>query len=210
MLSINDLKNGTLIKIGQEPYVVMSVKHLHIGRGGASVQTKIRNLKTGQVLERNFKPADEFEEAELEKLKSRFLYENRGQYWFNEPDNPRNRFSLTMEELGDSAQFLKPNIEVQAVKYEGKIIGIELPIKVDYEVVDAPPAIRGDTAQGGTKIIIIETGAKISVPLFINEGDIIRVNTQTGIYDERAKKNWIYSVLILIAFPQTSASEIFL
>jgi len=167
----------------------MSVKHLHIGRGGASVQTKIRNLKTGQVLERNFKPADEFEEAELEKLKSRFLYENRGQYWFNEPDNPRNRFSLTMEELGDSAQFLKPNIEVQAVKYEGKIIGIELPIKVDYEVVDAPPAIRGDTAQGGTKIIIIETGAKISVPLFINEGDIIRVNTQTGIYDERAKKN---------------------
>ncbi len=188
MLSINELKNGLLIKIGQDPYVVMSVKHSHIGRGGANVQARIRNLKTGQVLERNFKPADEFEEAELEKSKSRFLYENRGQYWFDEPDNPRNRFSLKIEELGDSAQFLKQNLEVQAIKYEGKIIGIELPIKVDYEVVEAPPAIRGNTAQGGTKTVTIETGAKISAPLFINEGDIVRINTTTAEYAERVEK----------------------
>jgi elongation factor P len=187
-LSINDLKNGTLIKIGQDPYLVMSVKHLHIGRGGASIQTKIRNLKSGQVLEKNFKPADEFEEAEIEKLKSRFLYENRGQYWFDEVDNPRNRFSLETGDLGDQTKFLKPNLEVQALNYDGKIIGVELPIKGDYKVVEAPPALRGNTAQGGAKAVTIETGAKISVPLFINEGDIIRINTQTGEYAERIEK----------------------
>jgi len=188
MLSINDLKNGSLVVIDGEPYTLMSIKHLHMGRGGASLQTKIRNLRTGQVYERNFKPADEFEEAEIEKIASRFLYKNRGLYWFNEAGNPKNRFSLKLEKIGDSAQFLKPNLEVQAVKFENKIINIELPIKVDYKVVEAPPAIRGDTAQGGTKTVIIETGAKISTPLFINEGDVIRVNTQTGEYVERIEK----------------------
>ncbi len=188
MLSINDLKNGILIKIDQDPYVVMSVKHLHMGRGGASIQTKIRNLKTGKVYERNFKPADEFEEAEVEKTKSRFLYENRGQYWFDEIDNPKNRFFLKTDEIVESAQFLKQNLEVLAIKFSGEIINIELPIKADYKVIEAPPAIRGDTAQGGTKVVIIEGSAKISVPLFINEGDIIKINTQTGEYVERIEK----------------------
>ncbi len=188
MLTINDLKNGIVIKINNEPYMVMSIRHLHMGRGGASLQTKIRNLRTGQVYERNFKPADEFEEAEIEKIASRFLYENRGLYWFNEADNPKNRFLLKFEKIGDSAQFLKPNLEIKAIKFEDKIINIELPIKVDYKVVEAPPAIRGDTAQGGTKTVIIETAAKISTPLFINEGDVIRVNTETGEYVERIEK----------------------
>ena len=188
MLSINDLKNGILIKIDQDPYVVVSVKHLHMGRGGASIQTKIRNLKTGQVYERNFKPADEFEEAEVERTKSRFLYESRGQYWFDEISNPKNRFFLKSDEITESAQFLKPNLEVLAIKFSGEIINIELPIKADYKVIEAPPAIRGDTAQGGTKVVIIEGNAKISVPLFINEGDVIRINTQTGEYVERIEK----------------------
>lgn len=188
MLSINDLKNGILIKIQNEPYMVLSVKHLHVGRGGSSVQAKIKNLKTGQVLERNFKPADSFEEAEVEKMKSKFLYENRGEYWFDEIGNPRNRFSLKLEEIGGAAQFLKPNLEILVIKFEDKIINIEVPIKVDYRVVEAPPAVRGDTAQGGTKTIVIESGAKISTPLFVNEGDIIRINTQSGEYTERVEK----------------------
>jgi len=189
MLSINDLQNGIIIKIQGDPYAVLSVKHLHMGRGGSSIQTRIKNLRTGQVLDRNFKPADEFEEAEIEKMKSRFLYESRGEYWFDELGNPKNRFSLKGDDLGDSARFLKPNLEVQAIKFDDKIINIELPIKVDYKVVEAPPAVRGNTAQGGTKTVIIESGAKISVPLFINEGDIIRVNTQTGEYAERIEKS---------------------
>src|SRR3989344_5850332 len=198
MLSINDLQNGSMIKIDGQPFVVLSVKNLHIGRGGSSIQTKIKNVKTGQVLERNYKPADAFEETEIEKMKSRFLYESRGTYWFDEVNNsPRspmatgalakglgakNRFSLKADEIGDQAQFLKPNLEILAIQFDGKIISIELPIKVDYKVIEAPPAVRGDTAQGGTKIIVIEGGAKISTPLFINEGDVIRINTSTGEY----------------------------
>ena len=188
MLSINDLKNGTIVKINNDPYIVASVKHLHMGRGGSSVQTKIKNLKTGQVLERNFKPADEFEEAEVNKMASRFLYESKNICWFDEKGNPKNRFSLTKEELGEAADFLKPNLEVQAVIFNEKVIAIELPIKIDYKVVEAPPAIKGNTAQGGTKVVVIETGAKISAPLFINEGDIIRINTSSGEYTERVEK----------------------
>ncbi len=187
-LSINDLTNGTIVKIEGQPFVVLSVKHLHIGRGGSSIQTKIKNVKTGQVLERNYKPADAFEEAEIEKMQSRFLYESRGIFWFNEVGNAKNRFSLGVDEIGDAAQFLKPNLGILAIKFDDAIISIELPIKVDYKVVEAPPSVRGDTAQGGTKVVVIESGAKVSAPLFIQEGDIIRVNTQTGSYTERIEK----------------------
>lgn len=189
MLSINELKNGVFVVIGGEPFIVLEVKHLHMGRGGSSIQTRIKNLKTGQLFSRNFKPADSFEEAEIEKMKSRFLYENRGVYWFDEASNPKNRFSFKKEELGEEiANFLKPNLEIIALKFQDKIINIELPIKIDFKVVEAPPTIRGDTAQGGNKPVTIETGAKILVPLFIEEGDIIRINTQTGEYVERIEK----------------------
>ncbi len=187
-LSMNEVKNGSLIVIDGQPYSVLRVEHSHIGRGGSNVTAKIKNLKTGKVLERTFKPSDEFEEADVEKMKSRFLYVSRGQYWFDEIANPKNRFSLSEEALIDAAQFLKPNLDVLAIKFASQIIAIEPPIKVDYVVKDAPPAVRGNTAQGGTKIAVLETGAEISVPLFINEGDVVRVNTLTGEYAERVEK----------------------
>ena len=189
MLSINDLKSGSIIRINNDPYMVLSIKHLHMGRGGSSVQTRIKNLKTGQVMEKNFKQADGFEEAEIEKMKSRFLYKSREIYWFDEIGNPKHRFSLKSEELGETTLFLKNNLEVSAIRFDDKITNIELPIKVDYKVVEAPPSIKGNTAQGGTKPVVIETGARIPAPLFIEEGDIIRVNTQTGEYGERIEKN---------------------
>ncbi len=188
MLSINELKNGTIIVLDDNPFVVLSVEHQHMGRGGASVTAKVKNLRTGQVLEKTFKPSDEFKEAEIEKIKSRFLYENRDIFWFDEIGNPKNRFSLNRIDLGNSADFLKPNLEVSAIKFNEKIIGIELPIKVNYKVIESPPSVRGNTAAGGNKIAIIESGAKISVPLFIEEGDIIRVNTQTATYERRIEK----------------------
>jgi elongation factor P len=117
-----------------------------------------------------------------------FIYHNRGQYWFNDKGNPKNRFFLTEEVIGNAGQFLKAATEVKAFKFKGKIINIELPIKVDLKVTEAPPAVRGDTAQGGTKTVTLETGAKVNVPLFINEGDIIRVNTASGEYTERVEK----------------------
>ncbi len=187
-ISINDLKNGMVITVAGDPYAVLEVRHQHIGRGGSNVQTKLKNIRTGQLISKNFKPADELEEAEIEKMKSRFLYENRGLFWFDEIGNPKNRFSLKSEIAGEAGKFLKPNLEITAIKFRDAVINVELPVKVDFKVVEAPPALRGDTAQGGSKAVTIETGAKISVPLFINEGDVIRVNTQTGEYAERIEK----------------------
>ena len=185
MLSVNDLKNGVIFVINNDPYVVLSASHQHIGRGGSSVTAKVRNLRTGQVFEKTFKPSDEFEGAEVEKMKSRFLYQNRDVFWFNETADPKNRFSFSRNDLGDSADFLKSNLEILAVKFNEKFIGIELPIKVNYKVIETPPGVRGNTAAGGNKVAIVESGAKISVPLFIEEEDVVRVNTQTGEYEKR-------------------------
>ena len=188
MLSINDLQNGINIVYEETPYQVLEVLHLHIGRGGSSIQTKLKNLKTGGVLNRNFKPSDVFEEADTLKQKVKYLYNHRDEYWFAEENNPVNRFKLSQEQIGNAINFLKPNTVVEALKFKGAILNITLPIKMDFKVIEAPPAVRGNTAQGGTKTVIIETGAQINTPLFINEGDIIRVNTQTGEYVERVEK----------------------
>lgn len=206
MLSMNDLKNGNFVIIEHDPFEILEVAHLHMGRGSGSVQTKIKNLRTGQVYSRNYKPADAFEEADIEKAKVKFIYAHRGEYWFTpletararsgalsltgftEPEKPQNRFSLKEELVGEPARFLKPNLEVIALQFSGKIINIILPIKVDLKVTEAPPAVRGNTAQGGTKSVKLESGAEIQTPLFINEGDIVRVNTETGEYVERVDK----------------------
>lgn len=172
----------------KQPYLVVESEFVRMQQRKPVMKTKIKNLISGKTLERSFQPSDEIEEAELEKMKAQFIYESRGEFWFHEAGNPKNRFSLKVEEIGNSIKFLKPNLEIIALKFAGKIINIELPIKVDYRVVEAPPAIKGDTAQGGTKIAVIETGAKIIVPLFIQEEDIIRINTQTCEYAERVEK----------------------
>jgi len=187
MLSYTDLTKGTLFIMDGEPWEVLDAHFLRMQQRKAVVQTKIKNLINGKIIDKNFQPSDEFEEAEIEKMKARFLYENRNVFWFDEVSNPRNRFSFSRDILGKKADFLKPNLEVSAVKFNDRIIGIELPIKVDYRVIEAPPALKGNTATGGNKMITIESGAKISVPLFINEGDIIRVNTSTGEYVERVE-----------------------
>lgn len=188
MLGINDLKNGTYIVYEEMPYEVLEVKHLHMGRGGSSIQTRLKNLKTGQILARNFKPADMFEEAEIERRKVKYLYNHREEYWFAEENNAKNRFSLKEEILGDNIHFLKSNTVVEALNFKDEILNITLPIKMDLKVTEAPPAIRGNTAQGGTKTVTVETGAQIVVPLFVNEGDIVRINTTTGEYTERVEK----------------------
>ncbi|MBT9171163.1 MAG: Elongation factor P [Actinobacteria bacterium] len=187
MLSYNELKPGIYIVFNGEPYRVEAFEFLRMQQRKPVAKTKIKNLITGKILDRNFQQSDSFEEAEIERIKTRFLYSSRAEFWFSEVDNPKNRFSLKAEEVGEPTKFLKPNLEITALKFKDKIINIELPIKVDYEVVEVPPGTKGDTVQGGTKVAVIETGAKISVPLFINEGDMIKVNTQTGEYAERVK-----------------------
>lgn len=189
MLSINDLKTGTLFILDGDPYEALEVKRLHMGRGSSSIQTRIKNLRTGQVYSRNFKPADIFNEADIEKKLVVYLYHHRGEFVFHEKSKPQNRFPLPESITAEIQNWLKPNVELEGLFFDGNIITVKPPIKLDLKVVEAPPAIKGDTAQGGTKTVKLETGAEIQVPLFINEGDIVRVNTQLGTYAERVEKS---------------------
>jgi len=188
MLSYNELKPSVLIILDGQPFEVLESEFLRMQQRQPVMKTKLKNLISGKIIERSFQPSDQLEEAEIEKFQAKFLYSHRDELWFCEVNNPKNRFMLKSEVIGDRSKFLKPNLEISAVKFGDKIISVELPIKIGYKVVEAPPAIRGDTAQGGTKVVVLETGAKISGPLFINEGDIIRINTQTGKYVERIEK----------------------
>src|SRR3989344_6864931 len=149
MLSINNLQNGINIVYEEMPYQVLEALHLHIGRGGSSIQTKLKNLKTGQILARNFKPSDTFEEADIEKQKVKYLYSHSEEFWFAEANNQASRFKLSKGQIGSAINFLKPNIIVEALNFRGAILNITLPIKMDFKVTEAPPATRGNTAQGG-------------------------------------------------------------
>ena len=189
MLNYNELKPGVVFILDGEPYEVLEFSFLRMQQRKPVAQTKIRNLITGKILNRNFQHTESFQETEIDYKKVKFLYSHRNKFIFCDIQNPSARFELPAEIIGEKAKFFKPNSEVEVVSFQGKIINIRLPIKMDFKVVEAPPSTRGNTAQGGTKTVTIETGAQISVPLFINEGDIIRINTQTGEYVERVEKS---------------------
>jgi len=184
-LAYTDLTKGVLFIFEGAPYEVIETHFLRMQQRKAVVQTKIGNLITGKILDRNFQASDTFEEAEIEKKHATFIYGSKGQYWFHEEGNPKARFALDAELVGDQGKFLKPNTRVTTVVWNERVITIEIPVKMDFKVIEAPPAIRGNTAQGGTKQVTVEGDVKINVPLFVNEGDVIRVNTQTGEYTER-------------------------
>lgn len=188
MLSMNDLKPGIFFIYEGQPHQVLSSHHLKMQQRRPVMQTKIKNLINGKIIEKNFQQSDKLTEAEINKKEVKFLYNHKGEFWFHEKDNPSVRFSLEEEFIGNLVKFLKPNILVQALTFADEIINIELPIKIDFKVIEAPPAIKGDTASGGVKQVTIETGARINVPLFINNGNIIRINTHTGEYAERVSK----------------------
>jgi len=182
----NDLKIGTAFIFEGAPYEVLEYGFVRMQQRKAVAQVKIKNLITGKIIERSFHQNETFEEAEIVKEPIKFLYSHRGQHWFK--DNVNKRFLLSLAVLDQTVQFLKAGAEVTAIKFKNQIIAVKPPIKVDLKVTEAPPGIRGDTAQGGTKTVLLETGAKINVPLFINTGDVIRVNTETGDYAERVEK----------------------
>jgi len=189
MLSYNELKIGIMFKFEGVPYEVLDYEFLRMQQRKPVAKTRIKNLLTGQVIERNFHQNEALESIEVEKEPINFLYTHRGEFWFSEKNNPKNRFKLEESKLGNGAQFLKPNTDVMALKLEDQILGVQLPIKVDLKIKEAPPGERGNTAQGGTKTAILETGAQIAVPLFVNAGDTVRINTKIGAYVERTKKS---------------------
>ena len=186
-LAYNELTKGVMFVMDGAPYEVLESHFLRMQQRKAVVQTRIKNLITGKILDRNFQPSESFEEAEIERKSAMFIYANRGEFWFHEEGNPKNRFSLPTDVVGDQGQFLKPNTKVTTFVFQDKIIKLDIPIKMEFKVIEAPPAIRGNTAQGGSKQVTIEGGAKINAPLFINEGEVIRINTQTGEYVERVQ-----------------------
>lgn len=187
-LGVNDLKSKTYFIYEGQPYMVLETHHLKMQQRRPVVQTKMRNLINGKILDRNFAQSDVFEEADVIKKNVKFLYAHRGQYWFSEEKDSSQRFELLEEVLGEQTKFLKPNTVLEAILFEDKVITVQLPVKMDFKVTEAPPAIKGDTAQGGVKQVKIETGAYVNAPLFIGEGDIIKINTETGEYVERAEK----------------------
>lgn len=187
-IGYTDLKKGMVVVIDGAPCEILEVSFLRMQQRKATVQTKYRNMITGKILDRNWQASDEFEEAEIEKKKAQFIFANKGEYWFHEEGNPRARFSLSGEVIGDSAKFLKSGVVVDTTIFDGKVIQVRLPIKMEFTVKEAPPAIRGNTAQGGSKTVVLENGTTLQVPLFIEEGEVIRVNTETGEYTERVSK----------------------
>ena len=188
MLTHTDLKKGTQFIYENQPWEVVDALLVKMAQRRPVVQTKMKNLIDGRFQEKNFQQGDVFDEAELVKKNIKFLYSNKGQYFFSEENDPSKRFSFTEEQLGKQAKFFKPNSLVEGILFNDKIINVKSPIKVELKIKEAPPGIKGDRAQGGTKAAVLESGAEIQVPLFIEEGDIIEVNTELGEYVKRASE----------------------
>ncbi len=189
MISYSQLEKGDRIIIEKAPYEIIEASSMFKGRGHSVLQVKLKKLKTGEIISKTIRPSDSFKEAEITKIDLKFIYSHRGEYVFCKKENPSERFSFTKEKLGSSADFLKEGLEVQGIVFQDKIINIVLPVKVYLKIKQSPPGVKGNTAEGGTKTATLETGFKINVPLFINEGDIIEVNTEKEEYVRRVEKN---------------------
>ncbi|MHB8660834.1 MAG: elongation factor P [Minisyncoccota bacterium] len=188
VLSYNEILPKTIINYNDEPYEVLSSHIFRMQMRKPVNQTKLRHLVSGKVIEISFHQNETITEAEVEQMQAQYLYTNRGESWFAEAGNPKNRFSFPENLVHDRVQWLVQNAPVEVLTYQEKPMTIKIPVKIDLEVKDAPPAVKGNTVSGGSKIALLATGAKVNVPLFINTGDIIRINTDSGEYTERVEK----------------------
>jgi elongation factor P len=188
ILSYNDIVQKKVIEYNGEPYEVISSHVFRMQQRKPVNQTKLRHLISGKVTEISFHQNESVPEAEIATIGALYLYTNRGESWFAEEGNAKNRFSFPEDSVHDKVQWLVQDSPVEVMTYKGNPATVKIPIKMDLKVTDAPPAVKGDTAQGGSKIITLESGATISTPLFINEGDVVRINTDSGEYVERMEK----------------------
>jgi len=185
MVNVNDIKNGMTVKIDNNIYTVIDFQHVKPGKGSAFVRTKLKNLRNGTTIETTFNAGVKIETARIERRDMQFLYEmNEVCYFMNM--QTYDQLEVNRSSLGDDAKFLKENIIVSIASYEGEIIGIVLPDKIEYVVTTADPAVKGNTTSGAMKDATLENGMTIKVPLFINEGETIIVSTKDGKYDSRA------------------------
>ncbi len=185
MLTLADIKTGKTILLNEDPFIVLYHEHSKTGRAGAVLRTRLKNLRTGAVLEKTFQGYDKVDDAEITKSKAQYLYREGDLFHFMDSISYE-QFSLEDSVLGDISNYLVEGTEVDIVNFEGNAINIELPIKMTLTVVEAPPGLKGDTASGGDKVVVLETGARVTTPLFVKTGDKIIVNTTTGTYVSRA------------------------
>jgi len=186
MYSTADFRKGLKIVFNNEPYEIIDFQHVKMGRGGAIVRTKMKNLKTGYVIENTFRSGEKVEKPELEERPMQYLYKTDEGLVFMDNESFE-QITISEEMIGDGINYLIENMNVDVNFYQGRPIGVEIPTFVELKVVETVPGIKGDTASGGSKPAKLETGAVIQVPLFVNEGEIIKIDTRTGTYLERVR-----------------------
>lgn len=184
MFSTADFRKGLKIELEGKPFVIVDFLHVKPGKGGAFVRTRLKNMETGQVLERTFRSGEKVDRPDLMEREMQYLYQDAAGFCFMDNDNYDQIF-IDEDHLGESKNFLKENIDVKVLFFNNKPIGIEMPIFVNLEITQTDPGVRGDTATGATKPAILETGVVIQVPLFINQGDVVKIDTRTSDYVER-------------------------
>ena len=186
MIGITGIKKGSKIVYQAEPYEVIYEQHSKTGRAGAVLRTKLKNLKTGSIINKTFQGSDKVEELEIDNRKAQFLYSEGDLFFFMDNSNYE-QFELNKEVIGELSEFLKEGFEADVFYFKNQPVNLSLPVKLAFEVIESPPGIKGNTADGGSKQVTIETGAKINTPLFIKTGDIILVNTETKEYAGKGK-----------------------
>ncbi|MBR3701080.1 MAG: elongation factor P [Clostridiales bacterium] len=185
MISAGDFRNGLCFEMDDQVYQVVEFQHVKPGKGAAFVRTKYKNVKTGSVVERSFNPNEKFEQAQLTRQDMQFIYSDGDLYYFMDQDTYE-QTPIHQDKIGDGIKFLKEEMVCKVVSYKGDIFQVELPITVVLEITECEPGVKGDTANNASKYATLETGAVVKVPLFVNQGEKIKVDTRTGEYLERA------------------------
>ncbi|MBI6546381.1 MAG: elongation factor P [Cyanobacteria bacterium NC_groundwater_1444_Ag_S-0.65um_54_12] len=185
MISSNDLRPGITIEIEGEVWSVVEFQHVKPGKGAAFVRSRLKNVKTGNVIERTFRAGEKMARANLEKKEMQFMYGSGDEYHFMDQET-YDQIAIPAEKLGEHTKWLKEGMIIEVVMFQGAIIGIDLPNFVELRVVETPPGVKGDTASGGGKPATLETGAVVNVPFFVNIDDVIRIDTRSGQYLDRA------------------------
>ena len=186
MFSTSDFRKGLKIEYKGAPHEIVDFQHHKMGRGGAIVRTKLKNLRTGSIFDDSFKGGEKFEKPDLEERKMQYLYNDGDQYHLMDNESYE-QIALTAEQLGEAKKFLVENMMVSVLLYEGSTIGVEVPMFVELRIVKTDPGFKGDTASGGNKPAELESGVTVKVPFHLNEGDIIKIDTRTSEYIERVK-----------------------
>ena len=184
MISVTDLRNNTKVEMDGGIWETLDFQHQKIGRGGAKVVAKFRNLETGAIVEKSFNASEKLQDIFIEYKKMQYLYNDGSNYTFMDLETYEQP-TLSADQIGDGAKYLKENMEVTIDFYQGKALKVTLPITVELKITQTDPGVRGDTASGGTKPAVLESGATVQVPLFVEEGEVIKVDTRTGEYTGR-------------------------